>query len=99
MTRAHHEYVQDMLARRLSPKLTVQAVKQVDGNAAVTIKLGQQILGIYQVTQTMTVRRFVLGMARVTSDAVKLQELVDLDLDLEQRVSNLVAMLTERGST
>lgn len=97
MTRAHHEYVQDLLARRLSPKLTVQAVKQVDGNAAVTIKLGQQILGIYQVNQAMTVRWFVSGVARVTRDAVQIQDL--LDFDLEQRVDNLISTLTERGST
>lgn len=97
MTRAHHEYVQDMLARRLSPKLTVHAIKQVDGNAAVTIKLGQQILGVYQVNQAMTVRRYVTGKAFVTGDAVQLQEL--LDFDIEQRVDNLISTLTERGGT
>lgn len=97
MTRAHHEYVQDMLARRLSPKLTVQAVRQLDGTAAVTLKLGQQILGVYQVNQAMTVRRFVSGVARVTRDAAQLQEL--LDFDIEQRVDNLISTLTERGST
>lgn len=95
--KAHHEHVQDILQRRLTPQLTVQSVRQVDGNAAVTLKLGQSILGVYQVTQAMTVRRYVQGVARATSDAAKLQEIVDLDL--EQRVGNLVAMLTERGST
>lgn len=95
--KAHHEHVQEILQRRLAPQLEVQSIKQADGNAAVTLKQGRSILGVYQVTQAMTVRRFVQGVARATADAAKLQEIVDLDL--EQRVSNLVAMLNERGST
>lgn len=95
--KAHHEHVQDILQRRLAPQLTVQAIKQVDGNAAVTLKRGQVILGVYQVNDAMTIRRFVVGKAAVTPDAVQLQEL--LDLDIEQRVENLIATLTERGST
>ena len=103
--RSLRDHVDDLLRCRFVciPDLDYTVRTRKDNLGGVTVEMRRRragsdpyVIATYHVNNLLRVRRLMGSTSTQTPDAQELEAL--LNIDIEERVGNLLALLTERGS-